>query len=205
LAGQRISVQIDEVQRDNAYFDGETIHIGKDLAGEAEYAFSALNWLVLKRSNPKACKALLESPAVQSRGFAQALKFYFLCSYRKDPYVGKNFWTLTGVPVPPGRDPRFLFNLATSRKWDASGGPEAMEEHVLGELWGAGLWEIREKLGQKAADQLVFTTWKEFKPVAAELDRPKFYVDAMIATADRIAARADHQLIRQAFSRRNLE
>jgi hypothetical protein len=80
-----------------------------------------------------------------------------------------------------------------------------MEEHQLGEVWGACLWEIREKLGQKRADQLVFTTWKGFKPVQAELDKPKFYVDAIIAAADAIGAKADRQLIRQVFARRNLE
>jgi hypothetical protein len=54
-------------------------------------------------------------------------------------------------------------------------------------------------------DKLVFTTWKAFKPIEAELDRPKLYVDAIIAAADAIGAKADHKLIRQVFSSRNLE
>jgi hypothetical protein len=204
LAGKRIPVQIDEEQRHNAFFDGEAIHIGKDLAGDPEYAFSALTWVVLKRSNPEVYKVLADSHGVQLAGFAQALKFYFTCSYRNDPHVGKNYWGLTGLHAPPDRDPRFLFNLTTSRKWSQTGDFKAMEEHQLGELWGAGLWELRDSLGQKTADQLVFTTWKRLKPVKAQMERPKFYVDAILAAADAIKAQVDHQLIRQVFVRRNL-
>jgi hypothetical protein len=101
LAGRRTQVQIDEGHDGaNAFFDGEAIHIGKDLAGNPEYAFSPFTWAVLQRSNPEAYAALLNSPAVQFRGFAQSLKYYFMCSYRKDPYVGKDFWALTGTPCP---------------------------------------------------------------------------------------------------------
>jgi len=80
-----------------------------------------------------------------------------------------------------------------------------MEEHRLGEIWGASLWELREQLGQQIADKLVFTTWKQFKPVKSELNRPKFYIDAIIAAAVTIDASLDQKLVRQVFARRSLE
>jgi hypothetical protein len=205
LAGQRIVVQIDEVASENAFFDGEIVHIGKALANDPEYAFSAITWVVLKRSNLEAYRTLEDSPAAQLAAFMQSLKFYFTCSYRNDPQVGKNYWALSGHPVPPNRNPLYLFDLRTSRKWDRSGDFTAMEPHQLGEIWGAGLWEVREKLGQQTADKLVFTTWKTFKPVKSELNRPGFYVDAIMAAADAIGAKTDRELIRHVFSRRNLE
>jgi hypothetical protein len=205
LARQSIPVLIDERSSDNAFFDGEVVHIGKALANDSEYALSALTWLLLKRSNPQAFSALDDSHGVHLSGFVQALKFYLTCSYRNDPQFGKNFWMLTGIATPPGNDPRFLFNLKTARKWDQTGGVKEMEEHRLGEIWGASLWELREQLGQQIADKLVFTTWKQFKPVKSELNRPKFYIDAIIAAAVTIDASLDQKLVRQVFARRSLE
>jgi hypothetical protein len=92
LAAKRIPVQLDERDKDNAFFDGEAIHIGKDLAGDPEYALSAVTWVVLRRSNPDAFRVLSEAPGMQPHGFLQSLKFYFVCSYRKDPVLGRNYW-----------------------------------------------------------------------------------------------------------------
>jgi hypothetical protein len=81
-----------------------------------------------------------------------------------------------------------------------------MEEHRLGELWAACLWDMRQKIGDKTADRLVFASWNRFKPIKGELNKPKFFVDAIISNLEGIGANVDQKVaIRGLFARRNLD
>jgi len=202
--GQEIPIQID-ADMNNAYFDGEAVHLGKNLAGSVEYSLSEITWPVLRKSNTEAFNTVWNYPGVQLQAFAYSLKFYLVSSYLNDPLVGKDYWALTGIPVRKGSDAGYLFNLTTSRKWDPTSDPEANEPHRLGEVWAACLWDIRDKLGKTTADELVFTTWKDFKPNKDDLEKPKIYVDAIVTAASKIGGQSNEKLIRDVFASRNLK
>jgi hypothetical protein len=199
----RVGVRVDETLRDNAYFDNQSVVLGVNLARDPEYVLSEYTWYVLKQANPRGFQALWDSSANQFQAFSQGLKFYFTCSYLNDPYVGKNFYSLADLsPTGPKRE--YLFNLAEFRAFDKGGDQALMEPHKLGEVWGGAFWELRTKFGQEKTDRLIFEAWKRLRPVAGEVEKPKFFVNAIIQTSTAAGNEEDAPTIREAFERRNL-
>jgi len=203
-AKDRVIVRVDEDARDNAYFDNESVVIGSNLARDPEYVLSEYTWYVLKQSNPRAFQEFWNSQAAQMAGFGQGLKFFLTCNYLNTPYVGKNYYSLLqGTAVH--RSPAYLFNLKELRAFDANAGSDALEPHKLGEIWGGAFWELREKFDRAKVGRLAFQAWKQFQPVKAELDKPKHYVDVVVAAGASPDVALDPQVIRQAFERRKLK
>jgi hypothetical protein len=175
---EKIGIRVDENLRDNVYFDGEEIVLGLNLASDPEYALSEYTWYVLKQSNPPAFEALFNNPRVQLSGLGQGLKFYFVCSYGNDPYVGKSFYSLIGGVN--GQNRPYLFNLKDLKTFEKDSGPDATEEHHLGEIWGGAFWEIREKLGQHKTDKLILTAWKRLDAAKIEPKNAEFFINALL-------------------------
>jgi len=195
---QRIKVRIDEGDFNNAFFDNESVVIGRNLASDPEYALSEYTWQVLKQSNPEAFQVLWDSPSNHPQAFGQGLKFYFVCSHRDDPYVGRNFYRLSGSP---DEHKGYLFNLNEQRQFDPKKEGDK-EPHKLGEIWGAAMWELRKRLGQEKADRLMMETWKRLKGTRAGFVQPAFYVDATVTTAETMGLVGNE--VREAFSKRGL-
>ena len=196
----RITVSIDDEDANNASFDNESVIIGRNLASDPEYALAEYTWYVLKQTNPAAFQVFWDSPYPHAQGFVQGVKFYLLCSHLNDPYIGRNFFSLSGF----AREHKgYLFNLSELRRFDPSK-PVDREMHRLGEIWGAALWELRSKIGQEKADRLVMQTWKNLKGTPADFVRPALYIDAVVSTAEVIRIPGPSE-IREAFSRRGLK
>jgi hypothetical protein len=199
-----LKVTIDEQNSSNAYFDNRSVHIGSKLARDPEYTLSEFTWYVIKQSNPRAFEVFWESAAAQFHGFGQALKFYLVCSHLNTPYVGQNYYSLTGMP-PPAASRGYLFDLSEFRAFDKSGGERATEEHHLGEIWGGAFWEVRMKIGPEKADRLVFGAWGRLRPTPGELNKPAYYVEQLLAANSALGLEIDAKIIREAFARRKLD
>jgi len=198
-AKDRISVRIDEDQRDNAYFDNESVVLGVNLARDPEYVLSEYTWYVLKQSNPAAFNALLKGGSVQFSGFSYGLKFYFTCSYLDDPYVGKNFHSLVN-DSDADRKRQYLFNLDELKAFSTS----TTEPHALGEVWGGAFWELRKKLGREKADRLLFEAWKRLA-VTDKANEVRFFVDTVLDASKAAGNEGDSPTIVQAFAQRKLQ
>jgi len=200
----RIFVRIDdEEDLQNAYYDDEnkSVVLGVDLARDPEYALSEYTWHILKQANPRAYESLGRSTSVHSHGFLQSLKFYFTCSSLNDPRVGKSYYSLTKHRAG---EKGYLFNLDELKAFEKDSGPDAREEHKLGEVWGGALWDIRKALGREKTDRLVLAAWKRFQPVEGKLDKPLFYIETIIAASKVAGNEKDSGIIHQAFVRRKL-
>ena len=202
--GEPVTVRIDEELRDNAFFDNKSVVLGVNLARDPEYVLYEYTWHVLKQTNPVAFQALWNSTAFQFTAFAHGLKYYFTCSHLNDPLVGKNFHALASASGIDRKKP-YLFNLEAFRAFQPAGGDDAREEHKLGEIWGGAFWEVRQTLGKEKTDRLILDAWKRLQPVAKELGKPQFYVDAILSASKAAGNEQDTNVIRQAFARRNLK
>jgi hypothetical protein len=205
-AKDRITVEVDEQNSENAYFDTahESIGLGANLARSPEYVLAEYTWNVLQHSNPTAYQLVGKPTPNQFPCFAQGLKLYLASSYLDSPYFGANYWSLVGLTPPPGRDPRYLFNLKELKPFDKNGGPSALEQHLVGQIWASAFWELRESFGRDKADRLIFATWKRLNPAEGDANDPNFFVKTMIETGDSSGYEADAREVRQAFDRRKL-
>jgi hypothetical protein len=204
-AKDQVIVRVEDNLFDNAYFDNSSVVVSANLARDSEYVLSEYTWYVLKQMNPEAFRTLWESQAAvtQFRGFSQGLKFYFTCSYLNEPLVGKSFYSLSRT-VTPSSFQKYLFNLNQLRKFKKTDNSDE-EEHKLGEIWGSGFWELRKKLGQGKADQIVMSAWKQLKPVEADLNKPSFFLKLLVQAGKSTGSDSDSQVIRQAFEERELK
>jgi hypothetical protein len=204
VGAEPVTVRVDEDNSTNAYFDGKSVALGANLAWDPEYALSEYTWHVLKQTNPGAFQDLWQNSGLHSQAFAHALKFYFTCSYRDDPLVGKNYYTLAGQEPPPGRPQGYLFDLGSLKVFDEHGGGlEATEPHHVGEIWGGALWELREKLGREKADRVVLAAWKRLRDTPKDVNA-RFFVEAVVRAAEAEGVGQDTVLVRQAFTERRL-
>jgi hypothetical protein len=193
-----VTVRIDEEARGNAYFDNHSVVLGPDLAQDPEYTVTEYTWYVLRESNPRTFEVLLRDSSPQFQGFAQGLKFYFTCSYLNEPLVGRRYYELTGRSNAERRTGP-LFDLGKLKVLDRN-----PEPHHIGEVWGGAFWELREKFGRERADRWIYTAWRSLSSRQEHLDRPKYLVDRIVASATSDGGDVDPEMIREVFSRRNL-
>ena len=176
--------------------------MGLNLAGDPEYLLSEYTWYVLKQSNRKEFDALWTSAASEFQGFAYGLKFYFPCSYFKDPRIGKNYYALIKSGNDSGGNP-YLYNLADFRAFEPGG---SSEPHKLGEIWGGAFWEVRNTISPDKADQIMLETWKSLHPpVKSAPGLARTFVEEIVKVSKIVVPDSDPQIIRQAFTKRKLE
>ena len=199
-AKDRIVVRVDEEFRDNSFFDNASVAVGVDLASDPEYVLSEYTWYVLKQANLQNFQTLWNATSGQTIGFGYGLKNYLTCSYLNSPYIGKNYYALV---KRTGAARQYLGNLDELRVFDKDGGPDALEAHKLGEIWGGAFWEIRKAFGLDKTDRLLFATWKGMQ-LSKATNTPKFFIDAIVETSKAAGNARDEQVIRQAFTRRKL-
>jgi Zn-dependent metalloprotease len=133
---------------DNAFYDPATngLYFGdgggptriNDLAREAAVIYHEYTHYVLDHIN----KHLKGSEAdALHEGYAD----YFGCSKTGDPQIGE--WVMAPQGLPHLRD------LTTGKRY-----PEHIrgEAHADGEIWGGTCWAIRESVGKRTADTLIY-------------------------------------------------
>jgi hypothetical protein len=204
-----ILVRINQNDRASAYFAGNEVSIGRDLAADPEYLLLEYTWYVLQQSNPRAFGFLRkrrsgkrgDKGADQLESFAQALKSYFTCSYRRDSVVGRNFRALTGLTTDSRSGA--LSDLETFKTLDETKSfPN--DPHERGEIWGGALWELRKEFGQQEVDRLVLEAWKRFPPSWPHPENGQYYVNAIVDANQAIGSGLEPSKIRLSFSRRRL-
>ena len=67
------------------------------------------------------------------------------------------------------------------------------------EIWGSAFWEMRQTLGQKDADKIIFDAWFELKPKDVINDRGVAFVKLLLKSGGAHAPQ-----IRGIFTRRGL-
>ena len=144
---------------DNAYFSPSpnAIYFGhgnayNDLAKEEaviyhEYAHAVIDAAQPEMATPEAC-ALHE-------GYAD----YFACSLTNDPVIGEYVAQKAGQP--------YLRNLRQPKTYQDMTGSNV---HADGEIWGVTCWKIREALGARVADILLYESLWFLPPNAAFVD-----------------------------------
>jgi hypothetical protein len=88
---------------------------------------------------------LNDSPAQQTKALSEGYSDYFACSAINDPRFG-DYVTAR---------PKGARNCSNPGRPKATGDLDKWEEHDLGEVWAAVLWELRESLGPSIVDALV--------------------------------------------------
>jgi hypothetical protein len=93
------------------------------------------------------------APAFELSPLVSGLADYCACSYHDDARLGS-----MAAPVVFGRHTLCLRDLRTDlRRTELIDGAPPQE---VGTVWGAALWELRERLGASAADSLVLGAWQ---------------------------------------------
>ena len=133
---------------DNAYFSPETHQIyfghGKkmnDLAKESAVIYHEYTHSIIEHIRPEIEGA---EGAALHEGYAD----YFACSITDDPLIGE--YAVQKLGLKAFRD------LTSNKKYpdDYKEGDE--NAHENGEIWGASCWDLRELLGARIADLLVY-------------------------------------------------
>lgn len=151
----RVRVAIDPKYDQNAmYISAENrIIIGPSMSRERQavyyiYAVHALGGSGVTGSSQA-------SSALQS-----GLADYLACSFSNNPLLGEEYAKAVGGKVPGSGKP-YLRNLKNNRMFSKS---KEIEIHDEGEVWGGAFWELRDQIGQRAADRLLFSTWSALRP-----------------------------------------
>ncbi|HEY2423834.1 MAG TPA: hypothetical protein VGH55_07000 [Chthoniobacterales bacterium] len=97
-----------------------------------------------------------------------------------------------------------LFNLKDLKTFEQDSGPDAKEEHHLGEIWGGAFWELREKLGQTKTDKLILAAWQRLDPTNIEPNNAEFFINAILDANQELGVGADPVIVREAFKRHKL-
>ncbi|PIE32974.1 hypothetical protein CSA56_13675 [candidate division KSB3 bacterium] len=144
---------------DNAYFSPfeQAFYFGhgdvlSDLAQEAAVIYHEYTHSVVD-----AAQSFMATPEAGAlhEGYAD----YFACSLTNDPKIGEFAVQKSGE--------EFLRDLRSQRTYETMTNNDV---HADGEIWGATCWKIRETLGRRIADLLVYDSLWYLPPNAAFLD-----------------------------------
>jgi hypothetical protein len=191
-----VVVFVDPTLKDNVYYDGQRIVLGEPLAKDTDAVFreythhallTGVNWGDLTD----------EQQAVES-----GLADYFACSFNNDPRFGEqSIHLFRRYPGFEGKTA--IRNLSNERTFDEiSTNPES---HDVGEIWGGAFWELRERLGQAAADKLLFSTWVALRSSDTHGDFNAIFVKKLQETSQSPGGGGHGRDIRAIFKRRGLK
>jgi ribosomal protein L40E len=130
----------------NAFYDGRTVYIHKDIAAFPEVALKEYTQHALLSAAPK------RSPQDVAVELIEGLADYFTRSYYGTPLVSDGVGTVLKI------DRSYLRDLSNDRKYPT----DDDDPHSKGEVWAGALWLCRGKLGRGVLDKAVLAAWSEF-------------------------------------------
>jgi thermolysin len=155
---------------DNAYYDprknamffghGEVFH---DLAWEAAVIYHEYTHAVVEAVQPL---MVTHEASALHEGYAD----YFACSITNDPQIGEYVVGQSGRPN--------LRNLRHEKTYEEFTG---FDVHSDGEIWGIACWKIREALGSRVADLLIYESLGFLAPQPTFLDASEGIIQADIS------------------------
>lgn len=161
---------------DNAYYDPRenAVYFGHgeefaDLAKESAVIYHEYTHAIIEAAQP--LMNTHEAGALHE-GYAD----YFACSITDDPQIGEYILGPLGQP--------YLRNLRNQKTYQQFTG---LDVHIDGEIWGITCWKIREALGSRVADLLLYESLGYLPPNAT-------FADAYegIAQADTLLFSGEH-------------
>jgi hypothetical protein len=193
-----VTVFVDPKMKDNVYYetDRNRIVLGAPLAKDTDALFREYTHHALT-ANVDIGTLSNKQQAAES-----GLADYFACSFNDDPLFGEQSIHL--FRKYPGFEGKLAIrNLNNNRTFDeASTNPEI---HNVGEIWAGAFWELREKLGQEAADKLLFSAWIALPSPGSRGDFNVLFVKQILDTAQSPGDGHHDVEIRAVFKRRGLK
>jgi hypothetical protein len=191
-----VQIFVDPTLKDNVYYDGNRIVLGEPLAKDSDAAFREYTHHALLAKTGVDRPMSNEQHSVES-----GLADYFACSFNNDPLFGEQSIHL--FRKYPGFEAKSAIrNLKNDRTFDEAA--ENPEFHNVGEIWGGAFWELRERLGQPAADKLLFSTWAALQQGTGG-DFGIAFVKALLETDEGPNGEDHRRVIRAIFKRRRLK
>lgn len=191
-----VRVFVDPKLKDNVYYEGvgNRIVLGEPLAKDTDAVFREYtHHALLARTELDWGSMTNEQQAVES-----GLADYFACSFNSDPLFGEQ--SIHVFRKYPGFETKSAIrNLSNDRTFDeVAANPEI---HNVGEIWGGAFWELRERLGQTVADNLLFSTWGALRSSDTHGDFGVAFLKTLLETD---SGKHGHD-IRTIFRRRGLK
>lgn len=146
----------------NAYYDGEMIVIGEELAGDTDVMFREYMHLILGGAVPRFVKLYHEAASAEPRvhnmvyGLWSGLADYFPCSYRGTPIFGGKVGFIAGRAYIRNLNNTRLFPSDLGDCWPS---PTAAIPQDVGEIWGGCFWHLRERSPERAVDCCLASAW----------------------------------------------
>ena len=159
---------------ENAHYDGERIVIGKRLADDTDALFRQYTHRALQSNSD------WRSVTVQELAVESGLADYFPCSYKDNPLFGERLVHV--FRHYPGYEyKRALRTMDNERKFTETANDT--DPHSVGEIWSGAFWEIRARLGQSAADKVLYSTWMAMQPFKGATSFNSSFAKALIEAA----------------------
>jgi hypothetical protein len=130
-------------------------------------------------------------------GLFFGVREYVVASYRGDPQIGAVMARLLDQAKP------YLRNLENLRDYGAVVSDEWVEPHLIGEVWGGALWEIRARVGKAKADVIVAQAWESLSLDLAYEMWPVAFIQSLETEAQRVLTEAQTTALSNVFRRRN--
>ena len=194
----KVRLDVRSTLTDNAYYDGtrNELVIGAPLAGDRhvlgrEYMHHVLMsvlWSGGARPNMSHTYAAIES------GVAD----YFAASFLGDPRVGQVAAQVLKLDKP------FVRNLNNNNRFTGGVVKDFAETYAVGETWGGLFWEMRQRLDQPVADQIIFAAWAGLQRSDLASDQPEGFARRLLDTAQPVGRGKYVDAIRAILASRNL-
>ena len=125
---------------------------------------------------------------------------YFSGSYVDNPILGekasKYYATLTNQAF----NKPYIRNIKNARKFTE----KTTASQDEGEIWGGAFWDIRELLGQTAADKLLFLTWQALQQNELADPTGNCFVSRLLTLVPNVVDKTSVASVRKIFRSRSL-
>jgi hypothetical protein len=195
--------------------DHVTVDVSKDvLPGVIAYYDFSTNTLVINEAHAHDTDLLLREyshhvlyskPSLKAAdrtwaylAIESGLANYFVCSSRNSPAFGEA--TSRRLELPAKN-----WSLQNDRKF-AEQRPDwgsAMADGA--QIWGGAFWDLRQKLGQKVADRLLYRAWFSLEAADVESNEPKRFLDVLLKTDALVPGSKHSDEIKAVFKARGME
>jgi len=138
-----------------------------------------------------------------SLALESGLADYFLGSFSNDPLIAEEYAQLL---VEQGiLDKPYIRNLENDREFSEVSYPLSFgDEQNVGEIWGGAFWELRERIGEATADNLLFSAWRALESSDNTDELPENFISRLLEIDESLeGANADQ--IREVFEGRGLD
>jgi hypothetical protein len=132
-----------------------------------------------------------------ARSIEYGLAFYLPCSFANRPTLARVTAIARKLPTP------FVRNLDNDRPFTQQASIDTDEEaRVAAEVWGGAFWDIRNRVGQQLADQILAVASRSTSRPVSMKDLPTKFIEALLSATKASASDKEERQVREVFHRR---